>query len=167
MGGAGGRQSRSLIGSRSHPPPGRSHEKNLLDIGGVFLVFASAQLQAGASCVVAKRLGDSLAIEWVAAEIESAESATRQATRRLRQRGFQGKYQDVHPQASSELPHAHVVIVKTTYTTLIGKPRTSYGCGFSAHSVERATELALYNLRNYSWGWKPEFGYRVERQLSY
>ncbi|MEN8178485.1 MAG: hypothetical protein ABFS39_07670 [Pseudomonadota bacterium] len=142
-------------------------KKGLVSVSTFLLLCGSQWVQAGASCVVAKKLGNSLALEWVAAESESAESATHKAKQKLLEQGLHGKYQDVHPQASSDLPHAHVVIVKTEYKTRIGKNRTSYGCGFSAHSAEHARDVAVYNLRNYSWGWKPEFGYQVQEKFSY
>jgi len=124
-------------------------------------------VQAGAACVVAKRLGDSLAVEWVAAEGVSAEDALHQAKQKLLDQGLRGKHQGLHPQAASELPQAHVVIVQTEYETRIGKRRTSYGCGFSAQSETQARKLALENLRNYSWGWRPELGYRVLQAFRY
>ncbi len=142
-------------------------KKSLVSVSTLLLLCGSQWLQAGASCVVAKKLGNSLAIEWVAAENESGSSATHKAKQKLLTQGLHGKYQDVHPQVATDLPHAHVVIVKTEYETLRGKKRTSYGCGFSAHSVEHAKDLAIYNLRNYSWGWKPEFGYQVQEKFSY
>jgi hypothetical protein len=122
---------------------------------------------AGGSCVVAKHQGDSLAIEWVASANESAETALLKAKQRLLDQGYRKKGQDVHAQASSDLSHAHLVIVKTVYTTLRGKPRTSYGCGFSNRSAAEAEQAALYDLRNYSWGWKPEFGYEVVERVRY
>ena len=136
-------------------------------LGVGLLLFGSQAVLAGASCVVAKKLGNSLAIDWVASESESAASATEKAQLKLREQGLHKKYQDFHPQASSELPHAHLVIVKTEYTTVRGKPRTSYGCGFSAKSVTEAGQAALSNLQSYSWGWKPELGYEVVVQLKY
>ncbi|MCG7912831.1 MAG: hypothetical protein JAY71_03015 [Candidatus Thiodiazotropha weberae] len=122
---------------------------------------------AGGSCVVAKRQGDSLAIEWQASFSDSALSAMEKAKKRLLDQGYRKKGQDVHAQAGSDLPHAYLVIVKTGYTTLRGQPRTSYGCGFSPVSAGEAERAALYDLRNYSWGWKPEFGYEVVERFRY
>ncbi len=136
-------------------------------LGAVSLLVSSQLAQAGASCVVAKKLGNSLAIEWVAGEGESAASATQKAQERLLQQGLHGKYQDAHPQASTELPHGHMVIVKTAYQTVIGRSRTSYGCGYSTRSPEEAEQAALYDLRNYSWGWKADFGYEVFKRLNF
>jgi hypothetical protein len=122
---------------------------------------------AGGSCVVAKRQGDSLAIEWHASFSDSAVSAMEKAKQRLLDQGHRKKGQDVHAQAGTDLPHAYLIIVKTVYTTLRGRPRTSYGCGFSARSAAEAEQAALYDLRNYSWGWKPEFGYDVVERFRY
>jgi hypothetical protein len=134
---------------------------------GTLLLCGSQWAQAGAACVVAKRLGDSLAIEWVAAPDQGAESALRQAERKLIERGFQGKYQGLHPQASKPLSHGYGAVIKTEYETRIGRQRTSYGCGFSASSAAQARTLAIDNLRNYSWGWKPKFGYRIVEEFRF
>ncbi|MEW8534259.1 MAG: hypothetical protein AB2565_13175 [Candidatus Thiodiazotropha endolucinida] len=130
------------------------------------LVWAGDAM-AGASCAVAKRLGDSLAIEWVAAPDESVESAIHKTKQKLIEQGYRKKGQDVHAQASTGLRHAHMVIVKTTYTTMTGRTRTSYGCGYSPRSSAEAERAALYDLRNYSWGWKPELGYEVLQSFRY
>jgi hypothetical protein len=122
---------------------------------------------AGASCAVAKRLGNSLAIEWVASPDESVDAAIHKAKQKLLAQGYRKRGQDVHVQASSPLRHAYMVIVKTTYTTRTGRSRTSYGCGYSPRSVREAQQAALYDLRNYSWGWKPEMGYEVLQSLRY
>jgi hypothetical protein len=122
---------------------------------------------AGGSCVVAKKLGNSLAIEWVAAAGESGLSATEKAKQKLLDQGHKGRYIDVHPQALSDLPSAYVVIVKSSYRTIRGKMRTSYGCGFDAGSTQAAELRAIDNLRSYSWGWKPETGYEIVQRLSY
>ncbi len=134
---------------------------------GLALLLAGQNAQAGAACVVVKKLGDSLAIEWVAGEGESVANAIEKAKARLREQGWHKKYQDAHPQANTNLPHAHAVIVQTDYKSAIGKPRTSYGCGYSAGSAAQAEQAALKDLRNYSWGWKPEFGYKVLKKFSY
>jgi hypothetical protein len=116
---------------------------------------------------VAKRHGDSLAIEWVASAQESAASAMQKAKAKLITAGYRTKGQDVHIQAGSELFHAYLVVIKTTYQTSRGKTRTSYGCGFSGSSAPHAEQAAIYNLRNYSWGWKPELGYEVIESIRY
>jgi len=125
------------------------------------------QVQAGAACVVAKRLGNSLAIEWVASPEVNASGAITKAQNRLIEQGYRTKGQDVHAQAHTELRHAFMVIVKTQYTTATGRARTSYGCGYAGKSVAEAERAAIYDLRNYSWGWKPEFGYEVVEAFRY
>lgn len=128
---------------------------------GLAVLLAAAQVQAGGACVVAKRLGDSLAIEWVASPEVSAAGALAQARRRLLDQGYRNKGQDVHAQANTELRHGYLTIVKSQYTTATGRTRTSFGCGFSPRSAAEAERAAVYDLRNYSWGWKPVFGYTV------
>jgi len=143
-------------------------ERNLLWVAlVVLLLLNTTQSQAGGACVVAKRLGDSLAIEWVASPEESASSALDKAEQKLLDQGYRTKGQDVHAQAGSELRHAYMVIIKTQYISVIGHPRTSYGCGYSARSAAEAEQSAVYDLRNYSWGWKPEFGYEVIKAFRY
>jgi hypothetical protein len=131
------------------------------------ILLSTTQVQAGAACVVAKRLGDSLAIEWIASPQESAATALDKAKKKLLEQGYRSKGQDVHAQANTELPHAYMVIVKTHYTNATGRTRTSYGCGYSSRSSSEAEQAALYDLRNYSWGWRPEFGYEVLEALRY
>lgn len=124
--------------------------------------------EAGGVCVVAKKLGNSLAIEWIASAEDTVTSATAKAEAALRQQGFtKKKLQDIHIQASTALTHAHMVILKTSYKTQIGKQRTSYGCGFSDISPANAEHIASKNLSSYSWGWKPEFGYELYARHSY
>ncbi len=132
----------------------------------IVAVFPAAG-QAGGSCVVAKKLGDSLAVEWVTGAEETASSATEKAKERLLEQGHRGRYIDVHPQALTELAHAYVVIVKSRYQTVRGKLRTSYGCAFDSGSLQSAEALAVRNLQTYSWGWKPEHGYEVVDQFQY
>ena len=134
----------------------------------MLLILRPASALAGASCVVAKELGNSLAIEWVASYSESAQSALAKAMERLRQQGFKRqKLLDLHAQASTELPHAYVIIVRTQYANWRGKQRTSYGCGFSPNSYEEAGLAALNDLRNFSWEWKLEYGYEVIEKSQY
>ncbi len=131
------------------------------------VVFLPGVGQAGGSCVVAKKLGDSLAVEWVTGAEETALSATEKAKEKLREQGHQGRYIDVHPQALTELAHAYVVIIKSRYQTVRGRMRTSYGCAFDSESFQTAEVLAVRNLQTYSWGWKPENGYEVVAQFQY
>ncbi len=131
------------------------------------LLFSVTQAQAGAACVIAKRLGNSLAIEWIASPQVNAASAINQAQQRLIAQGYRSQGQDVHTQAVTELRHAYMTIVKAQYATWRGRTRTSYGCGYSASSPAEAERAAVYDLRNYSWGWKPEMGYEVMESFVY
>lgn len=121
---------------------------------------------AGGVCTVAKELGNSLAIEWIADATETVDSAMEKTKTLLRNQGFsKRKLLDVHVQASTQLTHGYMVIIKTIYTTpfktKMGNIRTSYGCGFSDTSLSDAEKTAVNNLRSYSWGWKSDFGYEV------
>jgi len=127
-----------------------------------YSILASNAVIAGGACAVAKELGNSLAIEWVAEEGVSVASATEKAKGLLRDKGFtKRKLQDLHVQANTALPHGYMVIIKSSFTTKIGKGRTSYGCGFNRQAPAAAEQAAIRNLRSFSWGWKPEFGYEL------
>lgn len=117
---------------------------------------------SGSACVIAKKLGDSIAIEWVLGE-PSATDAINRAKQALRTRG----YEDLFPQSSSSDAHGWMVIIKTQYQTYTGKERTSYGCGFSTQSPAQAENNARNNLRAYSWGWKESLGYQVIESRQY
>ncbi|WP_428603323.1 hypothetical protein [Sedimenticola sp.] len=112
--------------------------------------------------MIAKKLGDSLAIEWAIGE-PSIASAIEKAKQALYRKG----YEYVFPQSSSSDPHGWMIIIKTHYRTYTGRERTSYGCGFSSQSSTVAEENALTNLRTYSWGWKSGMGYEVIENLQY
>lgn len=133
----------------------------------LFLIPLSPAL-AGAACVVAKKHGNSLAIEWVAEPAAGVQQAIDVAKQRLQQQGYgKDRYEDLFPQANSELPHAYVIIVKTVYANARGKQRTSYGCGFDAASYAEAQWAAFRDLQSYSWGWTPEKGYEVMEKFRY
>ncbi len=124
--------------------------------------IAGAQAPAGGNaCVVAKKLGNSLAIEWAVGQ-PSVSAAIARASEALRRRG----YEYVFPQANSALPHGWLVVIETGYTTYTGRKRTSYGCGFSTDAAD-AEQRAIRDLRAYSWGWKPDYGYQVKERLRF
>ncbi len=127
------------------------------------LLALSETVMAGAACVIAKKMGNSEAIEW-AYSSESAEVALLQAKNKLRERGY--KY--LFPQGTTELEHAYVVIIKSDYKNSRGKDRTSYGCGFSEQSYDEALWAAIRNLQSYAWGWKPDKeGYKISDKKQY
>ena len=97
--------------------------------------------------------------------------AQEKAEKLLRRKGY-GSYRvnvDIlHPQALTNLPHAFVVVIQTTYTTVRAKQRTSYGCGFAADSQDSALWEAMRDLQSHSWGWKPDRdGYQIVEQFRY
>jgi hypothetical protein len=117
---------------------------------------------AGGACAIAKEMGNSLAIEWIAQKGITVTGAVEKAKQQLRQKGFtKKKLRDLHVQASTSIPHGFMVIIKSRYKTTRGKDRTSYGCGFSHRSSAEAGQVALKNLSSYSWGWKPDLGYEL------
>jgi hypothetical protein len=116
----------------------------------------------GAACVVAKKLGDSLAIQWATGE-PSVSHAIDKAKQALLKQGYEYAF----PQSNSHAKHGWIVIIKTQYRTYTGRDRTSYGCGFDGLSAEAAEQHALSNLRSYSWGWKPSLGYEVIEKKEY
>ena len=130
----------------------------------LFILLAiSENVIAGAACVIAKKMGNSEAIEWVHSP-ESAAAALLQAKQKLRERGY--KY--LFPQATTELEHAYVVIIESSYKSSRGKDRISYGCGFSEQSYDEALWTAIRNLQSYAWGWKPDKeGYKVSEKNRY
>jgi hypothetical protein len=132
------------------------------------LGLTSFQAESAAACVIAKKQGNSQAIEWVAQPGVSVAAAVAEAKRRLGEQGFgQGRYEGLFPQANSPLDHAHVIIVRTEYTNARGKKRVSYGCGFSEVSEHEAEWDALRDLQSYSWGWVPSKGYDVVERFRY
>ncbi len=134
---------------------------------GLLLLLLATGSSAGGGCVVAKKLGNSLAVKVVTGPEETALSAVNKAEQYLLENGYSGRYVGVHPQANTELPHAYVVVIKSEYTTVRGKPRTSYGCGFDQRSFEAAQHAALYDLQSYTWGWVEDYGYEVVEKFSY
>lgn len=116
----------------------------------------------GAACVVAKKQGNSQAIEWAVGE-SSVANAIDKAKQALRKQG----YEDVFPQANSPLVHGWMVIIKTEYRTFTDRMRLSYGCGFSGKSQQDAELLAKRDLRSFSWGWKESLGYEMVEQQQY
>lgn len=143
----------------------------VFNIGLLAVFFVALPIhaaQAAAACVVAKKMGDSLALEWVADAAISAEEAVNQAKEKLRQAGHgKDRYVDLFAQANTDLPHAYTLIVKTSYKNARGKSRTSYGCGFSTVSYSDAQWAALRDLQAYSWGWTPSRGFEVLEQFRF
>ncbi len=123
-------------------------------------VTAAGEEPGGCACVVAKKQGDSVAIEWATGE-DSVSEAIDKANQALGDRGYGYTF----PQGNSPLPHGWLVVVETEYRTFTGKMRTRYGCGFSDQSEADAIDKAVTDLQTYAMDWKPRHGYEViERQ---
>jgi len=120
------------------------------------------QHQAGSACVVAKKQGNSQAIEW-AIRAGSVSVAIKQAKQVLRSKG----YEDLFPQANSPLEHGWAVMIRAQYTSPRRKKRISYGCGFSASTKQHAIHLATKDLRSYSWAWRPEMGFEIVQEKQF
>ncbi len=134
----------------------------------VLLSLAHQPLSAAGACVMVKKMGDSLAVEWVAQPGSTVEAAVNEAEQRLRDQGYdRDRYTGLFAQANTELEHAYMVIVRSQYPNARGKPRTSYGCGFSTENSTEAEWAALRDLQSYSWGWVPSKGYEVVERLHY
>jgi hypothetical protein len=133
-----------------------------LTVNGQSTATGGPLKSGGSACVIAKKLGDSLAIEWAVGE-PTVGHAMEKAKQALHAKG----YEYVFPQSNSSNQHGWMIIVKTRYRTYTGRERTSYGCGFSNQSPAAAETNALLNLRTYSWGWKESSGYEVIEKHQY
>jgi hypothetical protein len=133
-----------------------------LTVNGQSTATGGPLKSGGSACVIAKKLGDSLAIEWAVGE-PTVGHAMEKAKQALHAKG----YEYVFPQSNSSNQHGWMIIVKTRYRTNTGRERTSYGCGFSNQSPAAAETNALLNLRTYSWGWKESSGYEVIEKHQY
>jgi hypothetical protein len=125
---------------------------------------------AGAACVMAKWQGNTLdyVLRIVDGDSSVAQAAAQEALRAKGYDRFNGHLDIRHPQAVSDLTHAHAVVIRATYLNGRNRPRTSYGCGFAATSAEQALWVALRDLQAHSWGWKPDLhGYEIIEQRRY
>lgn len=127
-------------------------------------------LPGGAACVMAKWQGNTLDYALVMGKDHPVE-AQEEAERMLAAKGYDSYKKNVdvrHAQGLTNLPHAYVIVLKTTYKTTLGKDRTSYGCGFSARSHEDALWDAIKDMQRFSWGWKPDRdGYQIVEKTRY
>ncbi|MET0106008.1 MAG: hypothetical protein ABW072_12835 [Sedimenticola sp.] len=148
-----------------------------LSIGLLHVAVSSAQEApaapaetGGAACVMAKWQGNTLDYVLVYGKSHPA-IAQEEGEKILKERGYDNYKANVsilHHQANTNLPHAYVIVVKTSYKTRRGKDRTSYGCGFSHAHFNHALVMALWDLKAFSWGWDEEkHGYEVIEQLRY
>lgn len=143
----------------------------LLGVSGAWLLMLGGTAVAGgAACVMAKWQGNTLDYALVTGR-DHPDTAQQEARRQLHAKGYDdyaGGVDVTHAQGLSNLEHAFAVVIRSDFETWRGKPRTSYGCGFSAVSYQEALWEAVRDLQRYSWGWKPDRdGYRVIQQVRY
>ncbi|MES9845000.1 MAG: hypothetical protein ABW162_15020 [Candidatus Sedimenticola sp. PURPLELP] len=141
-----------------------------LPAAGAPPVPAEQDQAGGAACVMAKWQGNTLDYVLVHGKKHPL-IAQEEGEKILREKGYSNYKANVdilHHQATSNLTHAYVIVVKTTYKTRRNRDRTSYGCGFSYAHFDHALQMALWDLQAFSWGWNNEkHGYEIVEQLRY
>jgi len=124
----------------------------------------------GAACVMAKYQGQTLDYELVVTQGHPVE-AQEEAERRLRERGWGDYYKHldvIRAQNLTNLPSAHVMVIRSEFKDQRGRDRSVMGCGFHSNSYDEALWDALRDAQNYFWGWKPDRdGYEVVKKLRY
>lgn len=127
-------------------------------------------LAGGAACVMAKYHGETLDYELVHGKSHPDE-AQEVAKAALRERGYGSYHRNLdvmRPQAASFLDSAYVIVIRSEFEDVRGKPRSAMGCGFSDRSYTDAELEAVRDLQQHFWGWKPDqHGYRVLRKFTY
>jgi hypothetical protein len=127
----------------------------------------------GGACVMAKWMGQTMDYVLVVGK-DHPQAAVEEGERLLIAKGYgdyraRGSRVDViHAQAITALPQAYVMVIKSEWSNWRGKPRTNYGCGFSADSYDDALWAAIRDLQNHAWGWKPDRdGYQLIEKRRY
>ncbi len=124
----------------------------------------------GAACVMAKFQGKTLDYALVYGKSHPVE-AQEAAEDELRAKGFDDYLRNldvIRGQNLSALEHARVIVIRSEFEDVRGKPRSAMGCGFSATSYRAAELDAVRDLQAHFWGWKPDLhGYEVLQQFSY
>ncbi len=137
---------------------------------GLAVLFASAAHAGGAACVMAKYQGQTLDYALVVGKPHPVE-AQEAAEAELRAKGYADyrHHLDImRAQNLSNLDSAYVIVIRSAFDDIRGKPRSAMGCGFSAASYTDAEWDAVRDLQAYFWGWKPDrHGYEVVRRFRY
>ena len=124
----------------------------------------------GAACVMAKYQGKTLDYALVHGKSHPSE-AQEAAEAELAAKGYANylKNLDVmRAQNLSDLDNAYVIVIRSEFEDVRGKPRSAMGCGFSAVSYKEAEFDAVRDLQAYFWGWKPDqHGYDLVQYLRY
>lgn len=136
----------------------------------LYLAAPAAALSGGAACVMAKHQGQTLDYALVVGA-EHPSEAQDAAIQELRAKGY-GDYGPrldlIRAQNLTNLDHAYVLVIRSDFEDLRGRPRSAMGCGFSAESYAEAEWDAIRDLQVHFWGWKPDqHGYEVVRRLRY
>ena len=138
--------------------------------GLIGLLALSPALAGGAACVMAKYNGQTLdyAIAYGKSHPGEAQDA---AVAELTAKGYADyrRHLDVmRAQNLSDLAAAYVVVIRSEFDDVRGRPRSAMGCGFSARSYTDAELEAVRDLQRHFWGWKPDLhGYDLVRQFTY
>jgi len=131
----------------------------------------AAKAMGGAACVMAKWQGTTLDYQLIYGK-QHPSLAQEEAERLLIEKGT-GRHKTnhvniTHNQAASNLSHAFVTVIKSSFKTNRGRDRVSYGCGFSGKSKEDSLLQSIIDLQTYSWGWVPDRdGYDIVKRLRY
>ncbi len=137
------------------------------------LMLLSANLQAGAICVVALWKGsvlDYVFLHGVEHPIELQEKAEQM----LAAKGYDyyDRGLDIrHPRGQSYLNQGDAVISESRYIPKyrkVQKERRSIGCGFSAKSYNDALWDAIHDMQTHDWSWVPDRdNYTVLKKIKY
>jgi hypothetical protein len=133
-------------------------------------LLASSAFGGGAACVMAKYNGETLDYALVVGKSHPVE-AQEEAETALRAKGYADylKHLDViRAQNLSDLDRGYVVVIRSEFKDVRGKPRSAMGCGFDAGSAQDAEWDAIRDLQVYFWGWKPDqHGYEVVERFRF
>lgn len=136
----------------------------------VLALISGTVLAGGAACVMAKYQGETLDYALVHGKTHPVQ-AQEAAQDELRKKGYASylKNLDVmRAQNLSNLDSAYVIVIRSEFADVRGKPRSAMGCGFHAASYRGAELDAVRDLQAYFWGWKPDqHGYKVVRKFRY
>jgi len=127
----------------------------------LLLMLMSAQLQAGAICVVALWKGSVLDYVF----LHGAEHPFELQEKAEKMRAAKG-YDDYdrgldirHPRGQSYLNKGYAVIIESRYIPKyrkVQKERRSIGCGFSGKSYNDALWDAIHDMQRHDWSWVPD-----------
>jgi hypothetical protein len=134
------------------------------------LLMSPAVVAGGAACVMAKHNGQTLdyALAYGKAHPAEAQEAAKAELRAKGYADYRGKLDIMRPQNLSKLAHGYLIVIRSEFEDVRGRPRSAMGCGFSAVSYTDAEYDAVRDLQAYFWGWKPDqHGYALVRKLRF